>query len=537
MAQRILGCFFLVLLVTALVQCARRGTPSGGEKDTVPPKLIKAEPENMTLNFKSKKIKLYFDEYIKLNKVQEQLIVSPPLKYPPQISPQGGAAKLIEITIKDTLKENTTYTFNFGQSIVDNNEGNPNSFLSYVFSTGDFIDSLKVSGVVKDAFNRKADSFISVLLYEIDSSYTDSTTYKKLPNYIANTLDSTTIFHLRNLKEGRYAMIAIKDVGKNNMFNQKTDKIAFLKDTVSLPTDSTYLLTLFKEIPDYLISVPNFAAKNKIIFGYQGEHQDIQIEPLTPLPDSVRTTVTKEREKDTLNYWFTPFGADSLVFKVTNEKLGIRDTLTVKSRKLASDSLMIVPNQRSTLDFGIPFSISVNIPIVQMDSSKIYIMDKDSIAVPFSAFLDRVKNKVDLDFDVDPNQKYNVSLYQGAIADFFGNVNDSLTYQLATKSYADYGNLRLTISGKVQYPLMVQLTDEKEAIKREIYATDPKILEFNHIPPAKYLVRAIFDTNGNGKWDTGNYLKKIQPEKVRYYPEVIDVRANWELEQTFIISD
>lgn len=537
MVKRILGYLFILLLVFAGIQCARRGNPSGGPKDLTPPKLLKAEPADMTINFTSKKIKLYFDEYIKLNNIQEQLIISPPLKYAPQIIPQGGTSKFIEITLKDTLKENTTYTLNFGQSIVDNNEGNPNSFLTYVFSTGDYLDSLVVSGVVKDAFKRKADTFVSVLLYEIDSTYNDSTVYKKLPNYLTNTLDSTTIFHLRNLKAGSYALFALKDQGKNNLFNQKIDKIAFLQDTVSLPTDSIYLLNLFKEIPDYTLSLPNYAAKNKIIFGYQGEGTHIKIAPLTPLPDSVRTLIRKEREKDTLNYWFTPFESDSLQFTVTNEKLSLRDTFTLKTRKLPLDTLLITPSQKGAVNFGERFSILANTPIVKMDSSKIYIMDKDSLDVVFNATLDSLQNKVDINFLLEPNQKYTVDLYEGAIEDFFGKVNDSVVYQLTTKSYADFGNLRLTLSGAVEYPLLVQLTDEKEVLKREIYITEPKLLEFNLIPPGKYLLRAIFDTNGNRQWDTGNYLQKIQPEKVTYYPDVIDVRANWELEQTFIIPD
>ncbi len=170
--QRILSFFFLIAVVLAALQCARRGSPTGGPKDNTPPVLLKAEPENLTTEFKAKKIRLYFDEYIKLEDVQNQLIVSPPLKYNPEVTPQGGARKYVEITLKDTLLENTTYTLNFGQGIVDNNEGNPNSFLTYVFSTGTYIDSLTVSGVVKDAFNKKADEFISVMLYEIDTAYT-----------------------------------------------------------------------------------------------------------------------------------------------------------------------------------------------------------------------------------------------------------------------------------------------------------------------------------------------------------------------------
>lgn len=539
MLRRILAYFFFLLMIVALMQCARRGAPTGGPKDVAPPILLNAVPENMTTNFKETKIRLYFDELIKLKDVQEQLIVSPPLKYNPEILPQGGASKYVEIKIKDTLKPNTTYTLNFGQSIQDNNEGNPNSFLTYVFSTGDYIDSLQVSGVVKDAFNREADTFISVLLYEIDSTYTDSTLYQKPPNYITNTLDSTIIFTLKNLKKGKYAIFAIKDESKNNIFDQKTDKIAFIKDTVSLPTDSTYLLTLFKEIPDYSVSVPSFAAKNKIIFGYYGENKDIDIKPLTVLPDSIKTKILKEKDKDTLNFWFTPFEIDSIIFTVTNEKLKVIDTFSVKSRKVDIDSLQLNANQRGSLDFNEPFYISGNIPLIEIDTSKIQMMNRDSTALNFAVDLDSIDNKADFkfDFSIEPNENYSMILLPGAITDFFGQTNDTIGYRLSTKSLADYGNLRMNIEGAVQYPMIIQLTNEKGDILREIYATEPKVYDFNTISPSKYIVRVIFDSNGNGKWDTGSYLNNIQPEKVSYYPDLIDVRANWELEQTFTISN
>ncbi|MBC8766630.1 Ig-like domain-containing protein [Arenibacter sp. BSSL-BM3] len=537
MIQRILGFLFLLLTVSALVQCARRGTPTGGDKDVTSPKLIKAEPKNMSINFKTNKIRLYFDEYVKLKDIEKQLIVSPPLKNTPIITPQGSANKYVEIILNDTLKENTTYTFNFGQSIIDNNEGNPNRNLTYVFSTGDYIDSLTVSGVVKDAFNKNPDTFISIMLYEIDSTYTDSTIYRQPPNYITNTLDSTPIFHLKNLKEGKYAMFGVKDEAKNNIFNQKVDKIAFIKDTINLPTDSVYLLTMFKEIPDYSVSVPNFAAKNKIIFGYQGNAKDISITPLSIIPDTVKTKITKEREKDTLNFWFTPFKVDSLVFTVSNEKERLIDTFTVKTKKVPVDTLILQANQRGALEFGRPFYIGANTPISIMDSSKISMIRKDSSLVKFALALDSLGNKIDFDFEVEPNENYTLDLLPGAIMDFFGTENDTLSYKLSTKSYADFGNLRLTLDGTVTYPLIVQLTDEKGKTKKEMFATKPQTFEFSNIDPAKYLIRVIFDSNGNQKWDTGNYLQQIQPERVIYYPNVLEVRANWELEQTFTLSN
>ena len=538
MVQRFLAGLFFFLIVVSVVQCGRRGgTLTGGPKDEDPPVLVKAEPANLTTNFKAKKIRLTFDEYIKLQDVQDQLIVSPPLKYIPEVSPQGGVQKYVEIKIKDTLLPNTTYTLNFGQSVQDNNEGNPLSFLTYVFSTGDYIDSLEVLGVVKDAFKKEADQFVSVMLYEIDTAYTDSTIYKKPPNYITNTLDSTVIFSLKNLKEGKYAMFALKDEAKNNTFDQNSDKIAFLRDTITLPTDSTYLLTLFKEIPDYSAVVPSFVAKNRIAFGYYGGEEDIEIKPLTVIPDTVKTKILRQGDKDTLNFWFTPYEADSIVFIVSNKPKIAVDTFTVKSRKVGIDSLKIEPNQTSSLDFNKSYHIAANTPIVEVDTSKIKMVVQDSLPKEFSVTFDSVANKLDFDFEIEPNENYSLDLLPGAITDFFGQTNDTTNYRLSTRSLADYGNLRLNLAGAVKYPVIVQLTDENGDTKLEIYATEPKLFEFSNIDPAKYLIRVIFDKNENRIWDTGSFLKNIQPEKVSYYPDEIEVRANWELEQTFTISN
>jgi len=535
--KKLLGLLFVTFMVLALWQCAKRGSPSGGPKDITPPKLVRAEPENFSTNFKATKIRLYFDELIKLEDVQNQLVVSPPFKNPATISPMGGPSRYIEVIIKDTLRENTTYTINFGQSIVDNNEGNPNSFLSYVFSTGDYLDSLTLSGAVKDAINRKADEFISVMLYEIDSAYTDSTIYKQPPLYITNTGDSLPFFELRNLKAGKYALFGLKDVNKNNMFDQGQDKIGFIEDTITLPTDSIYGLNLFREQLNYKPSVPSLAANNKIIFGYQGDYRDMVIETLTTLPDSVSTTILKERDKDTLNYWFTPTDLDSIIFTVRNDKVQVLDTFTVKMRNLPMDSLKLSASVNGKFNFEDTFSILANTPIAAMDTSNISLMVSDSIPATYTYELDTLRNKIDFDFETEPNQKYSFSLLPGAITDFFGIQNDSLAYNLSTSSFADYGNLTMILSGNVNYPVIVQLTNEKGEVQREIFATEPQSFEFNNLNPGNYIARVIFDENGNGKLDTGNYLEKRQPEEISYYPGTIEIRANWEKEETFILSN
>lgn len=538
MSRKILGFIFVFIIILVSYQCAQRGNPTGGPKDITAPELTRAEPPNMTTNFKGQKIRLYFNELVKLKDIQKQLIISPPLKNSPVLSPIGNANKYVEITIKDTLAPNTTYTLNFGQGIVDNNEENPKSFFTYVFSTGDYIDSLELKGVVKDAFNKKPDDFISVMLYKIDTSYTDSTIYKRPPNYITNTLDSAIIFKLNNLKEGKYALFGVKDAANNNLFDQKTDKIAFVKDTINLPTDSIYLLTLFKEIPDYSVAVPTMEASNKISFGYYGEGSDIRINTLTEIPDTVKTIITKERDKDTLNFWFTPYEMDSLIFTLTNEKLKVRDTFKVKSRKVAFDSLKISMSQNGNIEFDKPINLLSNTPLIRFDSTKIKLIDKDSIEIAVNVKLDSLRNLLNFDFKIYPDQNYRMELIPGAVTDFFETTNDSVAFSFKTKSLADYGNLTLNLnSNSIVYPIIVQLTNEKGELQREIYATEPQVYTFDNLNPGKYQARVIFDLNGNGKWDTGNLLKKIQPEKISYYPALIELRANWEKIETFNLID
>ena len=535
--KRFVSLLFVALLAMVLMKCAKRGTPTGGPKDTTPPVQTKAEPEGFSTNFNSKKFRIYFDEYIRLENPQDQLIISPPLQYSPLLHPQGGASKYLEVQIQDTLLENTTYTFNFGQSIVDNNENNPASFLSYVFSTGDYLDSLMLTGSVKDAFNREPDEFISIMLYEVDSTYSDSIIYNSPPKYITNTLDSLTTVTLQNLKAGIYRLVAIKDEAKNNVFDQAADKIGFVSDTISLPTDSIYTLRLFREIRDFDVTQPSLASGNRIIFGFYGEDETMDIQTLSKIPDSLRSIIAREPGKDTLNYWFTPPMPDSIVFEVRNDARQFIDTFTVKSRSLSPDTMLLAPSHSRQINFQEEFSISSNTPLIKADTSRIRIINQDSLTIPFEAMLDTLKNALEFKFEKESNSAYTVRLLPETLADFFGNTNDTLFYTISTGSLADYGNLSMNLTGTLDTPLILQLTDEKGSLLREVFRDSLGRVEFNTLEPKIYRVRAIIDANKNRKWDTGSYLKKMQPERVIYYPQTIDVRANWEIEQTFNLQE
>ncbi len=535
MKFRFLYLIYSLIILLMLDSCARRGRPTGGEKDLDAPILISATPDHKSINFNTKKIRINFDEYIKLKDINKQLVISPPMDNQPIITPVGTASKFINIKILDTLKENTTYTFNFGNSVEDNNEGNPLEQFKYVFSTGSYIDSLNVSGTITDAFNKDPDKDVSILLYEVTENYTDSIIYNEQPSYVANSLDSIG-FELTNLKSGKYLMVALSDANNNYKFNPRLDKIGFLPNFITLPTDSTYNINLFKEELPFKLARPSEVKKGHIYFGYEGDSKGLNIEPLLKQSDSFKSSVVFETALDSVSYWFTPTKADSIQFKVSHKSFV--DTLTVKLRSKEIDPLLVVSNESrgTTLSLRDTFAIATNIPIHQIDKSKIKIMDKDSVNVNFTTSLDASKMKLRFNFEKKYNNRYKFNLLPNAIEDLFGNVNDTLNFNRSTKHPDDYGIINLSLQNVESFPIILELTDEKFNLISRIYATENQIFKFKNLDPKNYLFRVIYDTNKNGKWDTGDFLKRIKPEKMIYRKEPIELRANWELNEDFILN-
>lgn len=524
---------FVLLLVSVLfTSCAKRGYITGGLKDTIPPTMKLSEPKNFSTNFKGDEIKLYFDEYIKLKDLNKQLIISPPMKNQPIISP-AAATKVLTIKIKDTLLANTTYSFNFGQSIQDNNEGNPYQQFKYIFSTGDYIDSLQLKGTVKDAFDIKTDNFVSVMLYERNEKFYDSIVYKEVPRYITNTLDSTTTFTLENLKEGNYLLVALKDLNNNNKFDPKKEKIGFYSDTITIPSEFGYELELFKEELAYKPIRPSQASGNRIIIGHEGKADDVKIE-LKNGNEIIKTIVTPIENKDSLQVWFKPVKADSLGLKLTKNSFEKEYFVKIKNQK--ADTLSISSKQAGVLHFREHYTLKSSVPLVKIDHSKIKLTNKDSVAVLFTSQYDELKQEVRFDFVKEPLEKYNFTLDKGAFTDLLERESDSLEFRVSTRSLADYGNLRLRLEGIKSFPIIVELTNSKGEVQASAYSEGETVIDFNLLEPALFTVRIIYDTNKNKVWDTGSYLEKRQTEEVLYFPTEIDVRANWDVDQTLKFS-
>jgi uncharacterized protein (DUF2141 family) len=530
--KHIIFVFILILLTS---NCARKGRPSGGLKDSLAPIMVTANPPYKSIHFNSKKIKLSFDEYITLKNTNQQLVISPPLKYFPTISPQGSPSKEITIKLTDTLKENTTYIFNFGNSIEDNNEGNVLKSFNYVFSTGNYVDSLKTKGFIKDAFKNKFDKDISVLLYKIDTTFTDSIIYKQKPNYITSAIDS--VYKITNIKEGKYLLIALKDVSNNYTFNPKEDKIGFYNRLIELPKDSIINepLSLFKEIPPFKILSAKETSKGKILFSFEGERENIDLKVVSDVSANFKSKSRLDNAKDSLYFWHSKINKDSLVFKVKKDTYV--DTLTVFLRNKVVDSLKINSNVTQILDLKDTLTLTSNNPVIKIDTTKIHFFDKDSITVSYRSLLRKSTNKIQFLFDKKYNTSYKLRLLPKALTDIFETQNDTLNYNFSTKEPEDYGSITLTINKNSSSPVIVELISENnKKVVQKINVTSTKNIQFNLLPPGEYIVRAFLDKNNNNKWDTGSYLKKNQPEKMIYLPVRFHIKANWNFSEVFTIN-
>ena len=520
-----------------LVGCAKKGTITGGEKDSIPPEFIRATPPNFSTNFDKKEIRIYFDEYIKLEDPQQQIVISPPMDPKPTITPLGGANKFVKIKFLDTLLENTTYSISFGESIVDNNEGNPLPFFKYVFSTGDFLDSLKIKGSIKDAIARTPDPYTTIALYKIDESYTDSIIYNTVPRYVSSTLDSTA-FVMENLKVGKYRLIALKDAATNYTYQQKQDKIGFYSDTIVIPRDTAkvFSINLFKETPAFKFLKPKQSSKNSLVFPYEGDIDSTRINIVSSTPDEFEYRTIRDLKTDTIHYWFRPyFEADSLQFAV-KASAAYNDTLTTRFKDQYKDSLIVSPTSPAILTPNESFQLVANIPISKIEDSLIMFM-RDSLPVSFTTQIDTLYNTVDFKFDQQEDQGYTINVLPNAIEDFMGNVNDSLSFTFSTKKITDYGKIFLDLENVSSFPVIIQLTNDKDEIVSEKSIDELGTVTFEYLEAGKYNIRVVLDQNANNRWDTGNFLKGLQPETIIYFPKTIDVRANWELRQTFILDN
>ncbi len=526
---------FILSLILTIQGCARKGTPGGGPKDEDAPIMVIAKPKHESLNFKGDNIRIYFDEYVVLRDLNKKLIISPPFKTPALITPQGTPSKYINIKILDTLKENTTYTFNFGDAVQDNNESNKIENFKYVFSTGNYIDSLTLKGSVIDGLEREKSKNYNLLLYRIDSTFNDSIIYKKKPNYVTKTSDSLN-FKFTNISEGKYKIYALEEETSNYLFNSKTDRIGFLENIITLPKDSIINkpIVLFGEDQPYKYKRVKEIKKGKIQFAFTGKQKDIKARLISNVPKDFKAFSKLTKDKDSLTYWHTPVELDSLNFIVTNGKSIDSTRVTLRKKKI--DSLSVTTNiKNSNLHLKDTLKIFTNTPIVNFDTEKFTMTVSDSVNLDF-----KVKkmafDELAIFFDMKPKSKYQLKLLPNAIEDLYKvKSKDTLNYIIRTAQIEDYGSIILNVEKEVEKPVIIELLANNKVEKR-FYVTSSQKVEFALLNPKKYTIRAIIDENENNVWDSGNYLQKKQPERIIHFPTELELRPNWILNESLSIK-
>lgn len=534
----------LMLTILTVISCARQGSPTGGPKDETPPVFLKADPDTLDTNVdvNLQEATINFDEYILLKEYSKNVVVSPSFQIPPIVTPQALAKKNISIKFQEPLLPNTTYSFNFGDAIQDFNENNKLSNFQYVFSTGSFIDSLKVTGRVNSSYDFKLPEKILVGLYKVDSTYKDSIILQKKPYYIARANDKGE-YQLNYLASGKYKLIAFEDKVENVMYDYGKERLAFHNEPIELNANQQINLNLFNQKPAYRKPEASFKQEGLIVFKTTGATDDVTI---TPVGKEFKTAyIQKFPRQDSINFWFNP-KVDTIVgrsaklnFKVQHkDQIDEVSALYSKSnteRKLefkAINDQKLAPNK--------PFKIQANAPIKSLDLSKIYVF-KDTVSIPFKVSIDTV-NAQNLNFAFEKNldEKFEVNIYPNALTDVLGEKNDTLAYPIKMGTRGDFGHLKLTLQNEPSKPFILQFlkTDKDFTVIEEIYnPANKNYFEFNFIEPGEYLFRLLVDENENGKWDTGDYLSGKQPEPIYLYPEPIKIRAMWDATETWVLGE
>lgn len=571
---------FIFITVSLLVSCANMGTPSGGNKDTQPPKVVESNPANSSTNFHEKEIIITFDEYIVLKNVNSKLIVSPPLDEKPKIKQKG---KSIEISIIGELADSTTYTFNFGDAIVDNNEGNAIKNFMFTFSTGPVIDSLSIAGTINNAFTNLPEEEVLIMAY---INHDDSIPINEKPLYITRSLKDGS-FIITNMRQATYKLFAIVDANNNYKFDIIDEPIAFadslitptviiteIIDTIqidTLGTDSIITKFHFKNYPDSIklmlfeeddsrqyLKNSSRKKKNRLLFAFNKElTKPVDLQLINNKYDAF--IFENIKTKDSVIAWITDsaiYNIDSLRVLLTYEKtdslgnyFSTIDTLVLAFREKAGKKnktdkkddlkLRITPKTGHNLEISKNIELQFSSPITRVDTSLISVaVQIDTLFVPIEyTLIPDTLNLRKYYFKIarKENQRYKVTVEDSAFMDITDNLNDSTGTAFTARATDYYGSVILNLKD-IKDNSIIQLQDSKDKVISEQYADKPITISFNFLLPGKYKLKYIEDKNNNKKWDTGKYLDKLQPEKTEYYTKEIIVKSNWELEIEWAIG-
>lgn len=525
---------FNTLTISILAtSCANIVTPTGGPKDTQPPQVIQAKPPNLSTHFLGNKVTITFDEYVKLDNPSQEIIISPSIQAVPKIEVKG---KKLEIDFKEaTLNSNTTYTIHFGESLKDVNESNTLYNFKYIFSTGSIVDSLYVSGKVLQAGSQKPAGKILVMLYKEKG---DSALLKSKPFYFTKT-NTAGVFQFSHISPGRYNIFALKDENFNYIYDLPNEEIAFLDSALTVDTFITGIkLNCFREVQKTALKLLDIddSKSGFIKFVYSGHVDSLAVLSFADVAPVAVPEYNKTR--DTILAWYIrAIDAESLQLVVNNnviEKISVGnlspsdDMLKNTMGKFAfdfKDSLIANEGFVSAVLNRPAKAIEWGRVVVQQDSPRA------AIKPAMIQFAEGGTRRILLDFPRKAETGYSIILPAGMMIDYFRTVNDTLVWKVRTRSDEDYGSLKLSITGSEGRHYVMQIINTKsESVVKEEQFTGSVSMRFSKIQPGSYDIRIIYDSNANGKWDTGNFQLRLQPEPVYVYPEMVVVRANWEVD-------
>ena len=597
---------FIFIFIILIVGCARMGNPDGGWYDDTPPSVVGASPAEKATNVNSRKINIYFNEFIKLQDAQSKVIVSPPQLEQPEIK-DGG--KRIQIELKDSLKANTTYTIDFGDAIVDNNEGNPMGNYAYSFSTGAEIDTLEVGGYVLNAENLEPIKGILVGLYENLSD----TIFRKEPMIRISRTDSRGHFSVKGAAARTYRAYALQDADADFVYNQKSEMIAFNHDTFVpswkpdtrqdtlwrdslhidnilsipythfLPDDITLLAFTALQDDRYLLKTERVQPERLDFYFSYGSDELPIIKGLNFDADSAFILEANSRQ-DTLKYWLRDtalVNQDTLRMEVqylmsdsTGTLVNKTDTLEMlpkvgfekrlkekqkelekwekeqqKKKKRGEPYDSIPPIQPLKVKFNVSGSIAPNQriwlettePLEHIDTAAVHMQMKvDSLFtdVPCEIIPSETSiRQYELIAAWEPGKDYVVNIDSAAICNIYGVTSNQIKQNFKVKEVEEFGTLTVTISGaETDTTVIVQLLSAQETVIKQQQAEKGGNVKFEYVNPGKYYLRAFIDSNGNGKWDTGDYDNDRQAEAVYYYHEETECKAKWDMKRQWNLT-
>lgn len=535
-SQNIVIYGFILLMLLSLTRCANMQRPTGGPKDSIPPKLLEVSIPNFSTNFSEKRIVLRFDEFIKLNNQYKEFSISPDVE---DIVDYRVRKKDLVITLPDSLEENTTYTINFGKGLVDYNESNPFIDYNYVFATGDELDSLSISGSVINGFTRefdqKKDENIKILLIPTSQ---DSIFGKRKANIFAN-VDTSGNFKFNNLREDTYRIYALKEQNNDRIFNGNDEWIGFLEDSIHLDRDIADIkLEITKAYPkDFRTLEKKFEPTGYILLTFTKPIEQPETKILFPAELNNNKIEQYSLNKDSAKIYIPKTELDSIKIELRDGG-EIMDTIFIRTNKNAKFDREVKPILSITnkVDRVRHITLTSTSPLANVDKSKILIHEDSVSRRNFQLQQDTIKrNLYHIRYNWRPKRDYELVIQEGAMRTPFDDINLESKTRFTLDESDNYGNINFTVNGlDSTMTYIVELIDEaKEKVfdRRPLYASNPRI-NYNNYPGGKYSIRIIYDANNNGKWDPADVYAKKQAENIWYLGKTFTIRANWDQNET-----